>query len=182
MLKSDITTGELADLADNSRTTHADTTPLDIRTFVYEGMANVIAELERQYQALYLEARLVHERYHTYKNEAKDQGYTYGYIHTHVSIVQGSIQLRFFTRRPSAVSGAFDRSFIKRPKNGYTRRSFEGKAGHDYELGHCMEAEESFQRIRQESKLIRETIRKMKKLLPNGYLEAHKDGHAGSGE
>src|SRR5690606_38441687 len=119
---------------------------------------------------------------HAYKAEAKDMGFTYGYIHTHVSLVQGSIQLRFYTRRPSAISGTFDRAFIKRPKNGYTRRSFEGKAGNQYELDHCMEAEEAFQRIRMESKLIRETIRKMKKLLPKGYLDAHRedpDGDSG---
>jgi hypothetical protein len=150
--------------AENAKKTIESLDADDVRLEVKKRLGPLIDEFELLYDMLYLEARLIAQKYYMQKVSAPEFGHTYGYLNANVGMLRGTIQARFQARYPTTTKGEFKRTFLKKNKTGYSRVTLGKIAAHDYELDNAMAAEAGFETIRRDADFVKKTIRRMKDL------------------
>lgn len=139
----------------------------DIRPLIKAKLNSAIEKLETLFDLTLLEGAIVCDDFHKTKQTFAQLGEEYGYITSFVERTGKSNAFRFQYRRP-APSGSIIRKNIKlhKSKGGYVASSFK-LAGHELEKDLCLMTEDYYFPLRNQSKTLRELIRKLRKLESN---------------
>ena len=121
-------------------------------------------KLEILFDLTLLHGAFITDDFFNSKRDFDKFGENYGYIHAFVERTNKSNAFRFQYRRPSSTGEMIRKNItMNKSAGGHTQSSFRC-AGHDLERDLCVAIEEDFLVLRNQSKVIRAVLRKLKSL------------------
>lgn len=153
---------QVIDLVESTPETRSHLTAQIVKKQTQQTLKAAVKLLEHAYNLTYLEAKLHCDAFHEGKKGFADLKLTYGYITSWVRRESGTNAFRFAYRRPTG-KGYIIKEGIRMPAKGYTRLSFR-QAAHPQELELALMTEESYARLRRQSKAIKSKLRTIRAL------------------
>lgn len=135
-------------------------------------ISSSIEALDECYQLLLLKGKLVCDEYYQSKKAFESIGLSYGYINAYASQKHGTNVFEFFNNIPVPSQNKFIKKTIKSTLAGYTAHSFSC-AAHDTEKELALLTESKFKQLREDSKKIKASMRKIRTTDTFKYFESN---------